>query len=124
MIEISSKGSFKNTVNFLKGISKKDLLGLLNEYGQKGVNALSEATPKRTGTTAKSWSYIIESSRGSATIAWTNSNMSGDTPVVLLLEYGHGTRGGAYIQGRHFIEPTVLPILDELAEQLWKEVSS
>lgn len=121
-ISISSSGSFKNTQKFLKYMSKMDIRSTLNKYGEKGVKALNQATPTQTGRTAASWSYTVEAKRGSYSIAWTNDVMAGEVPLVILLQYGHGTGTGGYVAGRDFINPAIQPIFDQIASDVWKEV--
>lgn len=122
MITCKVTGSYKKTRSFLKRNSKMDLDKVLQKYGQKGVQALSEATPKDSGTTASSWSYEIERTSSGATIHWKNSNINKGVPIALILQYGHGTGTGGYVQGRDYINPAMRPIFDAIAEAAWKEV--
>lgn len=122
MITIDVKGSFKNTREFLEKNTKIKLTNL-DKYGVMGVNALSAATPVDTGNTANSWDYKIVESDGSITILWTNSNVVKGQNIALLLEYGHGTRNGGYVAGRHYITPALRPIFDDIADQAWQEVT-
>ena len=121
-ISISTSGSFRNTQRFLKKFGKMDIRSTLNKYGEKGVKALNQATPSETGRTAASWSYAVETKGGAYTIAWTNNVMAGDVPLVILLQYGHGTGTGGYVAGRDFINPAIQPIFDQIASDVWKEV--
>lgn len=123
MIRITQKGSFVKIENFLKNSSKK-IPHVLEKYGEKGVFALSQATPKDTGETANSWKYEIIESRNGYSINWYNTNMAGNTPVVILIQYGHGTKGGRFIPGKDFINPAIKPIFDAIAENAWKEVAN
>lgn len=123
IISYSMKGDLSKTDTFLKKLLKNDLTSLLHRYGKRGVDALSAATPVDTGTSAGSWDYTVTETRGSATITWTNSNANQGIPIVLLIEYGHGTGTGGYVQPRPFIKKTINPIIDELADALWKEVT-
>ena len=102
---------------------KQDLTSILHKYGKLGVSALAAATPVDTGKTASSWDYTVTVSKGSATIAWTNSNVNNGVPIALLIQYGHGTGTGGYVQGRDYIKPAIQPILDDLTKALWKEVT-
>lgn len=123
MIKISSSGSFNNTFKFFDFLLKRNYLKRLNEYGRKGVEALSSATPVDTGKTAASWSYRIKETQDGASIEWTNSNATKEgIPIVVLLYYGHGTPSGKFVQGRDFITPAIEPVFDEIANNLWKEV--
>lgn len=125
MIEITSKGDFSKTEAFLKrAATNKDIGIILHHYGQQGVNALAAATPVRTGQTAASWYYEVIQKAGSASIIWHNSNVAAGQPIVLLLQYGHGTGTGGYVQGRDFIMPAVIPIFDQITEEAWKAVIS
>ena len=122
MIRCTVKGDFKKTSNFLKRIRKLDFDSILEKYGEEGVEALSSVTPVRTGKTAASWDYYIEKSPGQVSIYWTNSNIVNNIPIVVILDYGHGTSTGGYVQGRHFISPAIRPVFDKIADAAWKEV--
>lgn len=124
MIEITSSGDFKNTEKFLKKAKSFQVDAVLNKYGKAGVQALSQATPTRTGKTAGSWDYIIEKGSGSYTIYWTNSNINRGVNIAVILQYGHGTRNGGYVQGRDYINPPMRKVFDELANEAWKELTS
>lgn len=124
MFTISSKGSFKNTEKFLQTMSKGDIFRSLDKYGQEGVAALSAATPAESGATAAAWSYEVTKGRGQQSISWTNGHIVGGVPVVILLQYGHGTGTGGYVQGRDFINPALKPIFDRIASDVWKAVTS
>lgn len=123
IISYTTTGDLKKTDTFLRHLLKNDLTSVLHRYGKRGVDALSAATPVDTGTTAASWDYTVTESPGSATITWTNSNVNQGIPIALLIEYGHGTSTGGYVPARPFIKETIGPILDELANALWKEVT-
>lgn len=124
MITFESSGDFRKTESFLSKISKRDIFAALDKYGRAGVAALASATPVESGITAASWSYEVSSSRGSHSITWTNSHTVGGTPLVILLQYGHGTGTGGYVRGRDFINPAVQPIFDKIADEVWKAVTS
>lgn len=123
MIRARVKGDFKNTYNFLDRVRKTDFESILKQYAEEGVQALASATPKRTGKTAASWSYEISRENGRISIYWTNDNMSDGVPVAVILEYGHGTGWGGYVQGRHYITPAIQPVFDKIAEKVREEVS-
>jgi hypothetical protein len=99
-------------------------LHIFEKYGNKGVAVLSEATPVESGETAKSWGYKIKRTSKGVTITWTNSHIVDDVPIAIILQYGHGTRNGGYVQGRDYINPSIKPIFDQLIEDIWKEVTS
>ena len=122
-VQITHKGDFKNLKKFLKEMSSLDPSSTLNSYGKLGVSLLSSNTPKDTGITAGSWGYEVKIERDSWTIGWTNSEKTyqGD-PIVILLQYGHGTGTGGYVQGRDFINPSLRPVFDKLVEDIWKAV--
>lgn len=123
IIQFKQKGEFSKTESFLKKLRKLDLDSVLDKYGKLGVQALASATPVETGKTAASWDYKIEKGKGVVTITWTNSNVNNGVPIALLIQYGHGTGTGGYVQGRDYIKPAILPIFDQLADALWKEVT-
>lgn len=124
MIKFKHKGSFKNTDRFLKKVRHLDLKKILSALGAEGVRALASMTPVDTGETASSWDFEVTISGGSSSIHWTNSHMAGGTPVAILLQYGHGTGTGGYVEGLDYINPAIQPIFDRIAEQAWKAVTS
>lgn len=124
MISFESRGSFDKTDKFLSRMSKGDIFKALELYGQLGVDALSSATPVDTGETASSWGFTVNKSRGAYSIEWTNSHIVAGVPMVILLQYGHGTGTGGYVYGRDFINPAIRPVFDRIAEEVWKEVTS
>ena len=105
-------------------MQNKEFFQRLNQYGRRGVDALSAATPIDSGKTASSWNYEIHRSKDLVEIVWTNSNVNDGAPIVILLQYGHATGNGGYVQGYDFINPAIRPIFDEIEKDLWKEVTS
>lgn len=123
MIKFSHKGDFSKTIRFLKNAKEAIKLDNLDKYGEKGVSALSAATPVDTGKTANSWHYKIVKQKESVKIAFYNSNIQNGVPIAIILQYGHGTRNGGWVQGRDYINPAIQPVFDEIANQAWKEVT-
>lgn len=123
MINFTETGNFDKTEAYLARLSQEDLSTVLNKYGEMGVNALSNATPVDSGLTAQSWYYTIESRRGYYSIRWHNSNIQSGIPIAVLIQYGHGTRNGGYVQGRDYIMPAIQPIFDQIAAEAWREVT-
>lgn len=123
IIKFSHKGDFSKTERFFNRALRRDYLNVLEKYGQLGVSALQEATPKDTGTTANSWDYGIEKTKSTITLYWTNSNENRGISIVYLLVHGHGTQNGGYIVGNDFVTPALQPIFEELADKCWKEVT-
>lgn len=123
MISFRQKGDFSNLTNFLERAKNVIHIGDLDKYGKAGVAALSSATPVDTGLTASSWSYEIENKNGSVRIIFKNSNIQNGVPIAIILQYGHGTRNGGWVQGRDYINPAIQPIFDEIANNAWKEVT-
>lgn len=124
MIRITQKGNFDKTERFLKKASKAEYLNILDKYAREGVTALSNATPVDSGLTASSWNYTIEKNAGGYSIYWTNSNINDGVNIAVILQYGHGTGTGGYVQGRDYINPAIRPVFDRIAEAAWKEVTS
>lgn len=122
VVMFRQKGDFRRTSDFLKRANRLNLDAILNQYGQEGVKALRAATPKDTGTTANSWSYVIHKGTGSITITWSNSNIVDGVPIAVILQYGHGIRNGGYVQGTDYINPAMKPIFDKIAQRAWEEV--
>ena len=123
MISIRQKGDFGKLTRYLEKAKKGASLRDLEKYGQEGVNALSSATPVESGLTANSWYYKIERTNNSATITFCNSNIQNGIPIAIILQYGHGTRNGGWVQGRDYINPAIQPIFDKLANDAWREVT-
>ena len=126
MISVSHKGSFSNLQTFLNRNKKIDVDIYLNLYGQKGVEALANATPRDTGKTANSWRYEIEKDEVNQkiTVRWLNDNVVDDWfNVALMLQYGHATGSGYWIEGRDYINPAIQSIFDKMAEEIWKEIT-
>lgn len=125
MLRIECHGDFSKTKNFLKSLQKHRLLGKLAKYGERGVDALRSATPVDTGLTANSWYYDIEVTDDKVSLVWKNSNVQkGWANVALLIQYGHGTRNGGYVQGIDYINPAMAPIFEEIADSVWKEITT
>lgn len=122
MIRIRTRGDFSRTNRFLRFLQKKEHLKILEKYGEKGVRALSNATPIKTGKTASSWSYEIHYGIGSASIVWKNSNINENVNIALILQYGHGTGTGGYVVGLDYINPALRPVFDTIADKVWAEV--
>ena len=122
MIDIKQKGDFKNLLSFLKDNQHQPNLDLLRQYGEEGVNLLREATPKDSGKTAESWYYKIEQNNGFTSLSFYNSNENNGVVIAILLQYGHATGTGGYVEGIDYINPAVQPLFNELAEKVWKEV--
>ncbi len=123
MISFRQKGDFSKLTRFLERIKEVVKLGDLDRYGQEGVAALSSATPKDTGETASSWYYTIEHTGSSASISFHNSHINDGVPIAIILQYGHGTRNGGWVEGRDYINPAIQPVFDRIAEDAWKEVT-
>jgi hypothetical protein len=119
----SSSGSFKSLEAQLQKMRDGQIFEQLTHYGQEGVSALSAATPAESGVTASSWSFEIIRDATSWSIVWGNSNMAGPTPVAVLIQLGHGTGTGGYVEGRDFINPALQPIFDRIANDAWKAVT-
>ena len=122
-ISFRQKGDFSKTASFLTKIKNGIGTNELEHYGREGVAALSSATPVDTGLTAKSWYYKIEKKSRSVTISVHNSNIQNGVPIAIILQYGHGTRNGGWVQGRDYINPAIQPIFDKIADNAWKEVT-
>ena len=123
MVRITHKGNFNNTERFLKGAPKIKYRRILEKYAKEGVKALASATPVDSGITANCWDYELKVGKGFYSISWTNSNVVDGVPIAIILQYGHGTGTGGYVQGRDYINPAIKPIFDKISESLWQEVS-
>lgn len=123
MITFRQKGDFSKLTRYLEKAKKVANLGDLDKYGREGVAALSSATPVDSGLTASSWYYEITKENGSITISFKNSNIQNGVPIAVILQYGHGTRNGGWVQGRDYINPAIQPLFDKIADNAWREVT-
>lgn len=122
MISFRQKGDFSNLSKFLERAKEVVHLGDLDRYGRAGVDALASATPVDSGLTASSWYYEIERENGFVTISFRNSNIQNGVPIAIILQYGHGTGTGGWVEGRDYINPAIQPIFDQIAKDAWEEV--
>ena len=123
MIKFSQKGDFSKLTSFLEKTKEVVKLGDLDKYGKAGVKALESATPIESGLTASSWYYTIENKDGKASINFYNSNIQNGVPIAIILQYGHGTGTGGWVEGRDYINPAIQPIFDKIVNDAWKEVT-
>lgn len=121
-ISFRQKGDFNNTKRYLQKLRDMKIDNILSKYGHIGVDALSSATPVDTGKTASSWSYKIKRQNGKISLEFHNSNINKGVPIAIILQYGHATSNGGWVQGRDYINPAVQPLFDKIIEELRKEV--
>ena len=124
MISFRHKGDFSKATSYLEKLKEVAKLGILDKYGRAGVAALASATPVDSGKTAASWGYEIEQSSGSAKIIFSTTNVNKGVNIAIILQYGHGTGTGGWVQGRDYINPAIQPIFDQIVEEAWREVTS
>ena len=122
-ITFSHKGNFSKTESFLKKAKEKAFYKHLDEYAKTGVQALKEHTPIDSGKTANSWTYEVKVDKNSAEIIWMNTNTNNGENIAILIQYGHGTGTGGYVHGKDYINPAMRPVFEEIAENIWKEVT-
>lgn len=123
MISFRQKGDFSKLSRYFERVKEAAKIGVLDKYGQEGVDALASATPVDSGQTANSWYYEIKRQNGSVSIVFNNSHVNKGVPIAIILQYGHGTGTGGWVQGRDYINPAIQPIFDRIAEDAWKEVT-
>lgn len=122
-IKLTSKGSFKNSFKIVNTIKRRNYFDALKVYGERGVEALSKATPVDTGKTASSWGYEILEENGRLKIIWTNSNINHYIPIAIIIQYGHATRNGGWVEGIDYINPALKPIFEQIRDNVWREVT-
>ena len=122
MITFRHRGSLSKTTQLLERAKHAVRLADLDRFGREGVAALASATPVESGHTANSWYYEITYTKSGATIAFKNSNIQNGVPIAIILQYGHGTGTGGWVEGRDYINPAIQPIFDRLADEAWREV--
>lgn len=123
MITFRHKGNFSKTRRYLERVKEAINLGFFDKYGREGVAALASATPIESGETAAAWGYEISHSGGAITLTFTNSHVNKGVPIAIILQYGHGTGTGGWVQGRDYINPAIQPIFDKIADDAWREVT-
>ena len=121
MISLASKGDFRKTEKFMKNARTKKLMSILKQYGEEGVAALMVATPLDTGRTASSWRYEIKVESDCIRLVFHNDNIQNGVPIAIILQYGHGTGTGGWVEGRDYINPAIQPVFDKIAKSAWKE---
>lgn len=124
MITIKVNGDHKKTYEYLKKMSRSKHMELLRNYGQRGVDALASATPVDSRLTARSWVYEITKSKGVYSIVWSNTNVNDGINIAVIIQYGHATKGGGWVQGRDYINPSIQPIFDEITNEIWRQVTN
>ena len=124
MITFRHKGDYSKVTKYFEKLKKSAKSDILHKYGQQGVTALMSATPVDTGLTANSWYYEVEVQNGLARISFCNSNINNHVPIAIILQYGHATGTGGWVEGRDYINPAIQPIFDKIVEDAWREVTS
>lgn len=123
MIQFRQKGDFSKLTRYLERAKEAVKIGDLDKYGREGVVALESATPVDSGKTAQSWYYEIKNQNGVASIIFKNSNINEGIPIAIILQYGHGTRNGGWVEGRDYISPVIRPLFDKIVDKAWREVT-
>lgn len=117
-------GSFQKTESFLRSAPHVNVRAILESCGQQGVRALAGSTPQASGAAANSWYYEVVRTASGWTLSWNNSDVESGFPVAVMLQYGHSTGTGGYVQGQDYINPVLKPVFDKIADQAWKAVTS
>jgi hypothetical protein len=123
MIGVKVHGSFSKTERFLKNAKQRRIVRILETYGEKGVAALASATPVDSGLTATSWYYKVEVTTTGVKLVFCNSNTNKGVPIAIILQYGHATGSGGWVEGRDYINPAIQPVFDEISKSMWEEVT-
>lgn len=124
-ITFGYRGDFERLEKYL--IKSKDAVTLehFKRYGERGVEALKAATPVDSGKTAMSWRYEINQVDGKYSLTFHNDNVVDDWfNVAIMLDVGHGTGTGGWVEGLHYIDPALQPVFEQMAHDLWLEVIS
>ena len=124
MLIVKEKGDFSKANNYFEKLLSVVKLSTLDDYGRRGVRLLSAATPVDTGETSNSWYYKIERNKVDAKLIFYNSNVNEGANVAILIQYGHGTKNGAWVEGTDYINPALRPLFEEIANDIWKEVTN
>lgn len=124
MIVIRERGSFQKTERYLNGLRRRQLRPILERYAKEGMAVLAAATPVDSGVTAASWGYEISVTKSGFSVAWTNDNVVKGVPIAIILQYGHATGTGGFVQGQDYINPAIRPVIDKMTDALWREVKA
>ena len=124
MLRVASTGSFAKTTHFLEFLQRGRMFSNLSSYGQRGVDALRSATPVETGETAGDWGYQVEQSKGRVSISWYNTHNEDGVNIAVIIQYGHGTGTGGWVEGRDYINPAMRPIFDKILTDVWRQVTN
>lgn len=125
MVSVRTKSKGDATDYIIKLQKKnRNIMRKLEEYGMLGCQTLTYATPYRTGQTAMSWSYDITHIDGVYKLNFYNSHVEKGVNIAIILQYGHPTRNGGWVEGRDYINPAIQPIFDEIADKAWGEIKS
>lgn len=124
MIVIRERGSFQKTERYLRAVRRRQLRDILERYAKEGMAVLAAATPVDSGVTAASWGYEISVTKSGFSVAWTNDNVVKGVPIAIILQYGHATGTGGFVQGQDYINPAIRPVIDKMTEALWREVKA
>lgn len=124
MFRATSTGSFDKTVSFLNKLKSGKMFDNLNRYGRVGVDALSRATPQDTGLASNSWGYQVSQTTDKVSISWFNTDVEGGVNIAIIIQYGHGTGTGGYVQGRDYINPAMRPVFDKILDDVWRQVTN
>lgn len=123
MIKITQKGNYSKVTKYLQNLKKASRIRILEKYAKSGVDALSSATPVDSGETARSWSYEIKDDNRGSQIIFRNSHINKGVPIAIILQYGHGTGTGGWVEGRDYINPAIQPIFNKIVDEVWREVT-
>lgn len=124
MLRISGSGSFAKTTAFLEKLQSGRMFANLDHHGRAGVDALASATPRDTSLAANSWGYQVSKSKGRVSISWFNTDVEGGVNVAVILQYGHGTGTGGWVEGRDYINPAMRPVFDKILDDIWRQVTN
>ncbi|MBO5906210.1 MAG: HK97 gp10 family phage protein [Kiritimatiellae bacterium] len=123
MIRIKHRGNFSKLTTYLKDIKQSINIRIIEKYANEGVAALAAATPVASGKTANSWYYEIVNNDGKLKLTFNNSNIQNGVPIAVIIQYGHGTRNGGWVEGRDYINPSIRPVFDKITNEIWREVT-
>jgi len=124
LITFEQKGDFKKTYKYFNKLRSQTIFNMLDQYGKEGLSLLARNTPRDTGRTAESWTYQVTVEKGGSSIVWSNSNVQNGVSIAVILQYGHATKNGGWVEGKDYINPALQPLFDEIVDKAWKEVTS
>lgn len=124
MVSIHAPGDFNKTTKALEYMQSGRMFDNLEHYGREGVDALSSASPVDTGRLSHSWGYQIGYTHETVSISWFTTDIENGLNIAIIVQYGHGTGTGGWVEGQDYINPAMRPLFDRILNDIWRQVTN